>query len=107
MPKRTWPRLQFTLRAFLVFIALFMLWGGFHTNRSWKERAAAAALREEGMACSGGPELSGTGLMSNLKFSYDNVIHFLWREPYITDVTGCSTLEPAVAEAIASLPHLK
>jgi hypothetical protein len=50
-------RLRYSLRALLVFLTLFMLWGGYHTNRGWRERQAETLLTSAGARLERGANL--------------------------------------------------
>jgi hypothetical protein len=100
-------RLSYSLRALLVFITLFMLWGGYHANRGWKERAAEDVLRSHHASLTCGPKRSGTGFVSSLSFAYQKLIQFVWRERFITSVTIYRPLEPEMVDALCVLPHLQ
>lgn len=99
--------LRYTLRALLVFITLFMLWGGFHTNRSWKERAAEEILRDRGASFQYGPSPAGPDMRNRLVSAYSKVVQVVWQERFITQVEVHGSLEPEVVDAIVALPHLE
>jgi len=99
-------RLQFSLRSLLVFITLFMLWGGYHTNRCWKERAAEEVLRRHQASFIHGPKKSGAGFLSSLRFAYQKLVQLVWRERFITHVTMDAPLEPEAVDALCNLPHV-
>lgn len=99
-------RLSYSLRALLVFITLFMLWGGFHANRGWKERAAADALTKHGASLRWGRTRSTRTWFSPISTGYWRIVGFLWGERFITEVHVYS-LEPDVVDALCELPHLE
>jgi hypothetical protein len=100
-------RLRYTLRALLVFITLFMLWGGYHTNRSWKERAAVELLQRHHASLTYGPDRPGSDFASYVVFAYEKLAQFIWREPFVTRAKISAPLEPDVVEALCALPHAK
>jgi hypothetical protein len=99
-------RFRYTLRALLVFVTLFMLWGGYHTNRGIYERRAMALIIARGGSCSSHlrkPE----GIVGGIKYAYSRLVRFLWREPFTTHVHINSKLEPEVVSALLDFPHLE
>lgn len=107
MTERRKVRFRYTLRALLVFITLFMLWGGYHTNRSWKERAAEQFLRERGASFQYGRKYTGTDIRSRIAAAYEKLVQTVWRERLITFASVHGPLEPEVVDAIVALPHLE
>jgi hypothetical protein len=107
MTERRKPRrLRYTLRALFVFITLFMVWGGYHTNRSWKERAAEQVLREQGAVLGSDRTWAEHNLFARVSSIYDTVVRLVWRERFITRVQINSPLEESAIEALLALPHL-
>lgn len=100
-------RVRYTLRALFVFIALFMLWGGYHTNRSWKERAAEDVLRRHRVSFIYGPKRSGAGFVASVRFGYLKVVQLVWRERFITGVSIDANPSADIVDAILCLPHLE
>lgn len=97
-------RLRYTLRALLVFITLFMLWGGYHANRSWHEHRCERILLRGGLATLG--RETGSDELWIVR-QYRALVRALWKERYITSVSINADLTNEEAEAIASLPHLR
>lgn len=85
---RIW-RLRYSLRALLVFVTLFMVWGGYHANRGWKERQAETFLVSLGSKLQRGAYLP------------ISPYHF------IVDARVSSKLEPGVVRALSDLPYLR
>ena len=100
-------RLRYTLRALLVFVTLFCLWGGYETNRCIKERQAEETLKRRGASFDYGPKRSGTGLLASVQFYYQRLVQIVWRARFVTRASITSPLEPEVVAAIAALPHLE
>jgi len=100
-------RVRFTLRALFVFITLFMLWGGYHTNRGWKERAAENVLTKRGASCQYAKQTIEGDLIQRVAAVYGRVVQILWRERAVTYVSLDASLDAEVVEALASLPNLK
>ena len=96
-----------TLRALFVFITLFMLWGGYHTNRALKERNAVAVLRRHEASLGFVEMRSKTGFVADVARSYRRFVQLIWRQPSVTSVALVSTLdEDEVVDAISSLPRM-
>jgi hypothetical protein len=106
MAARRLIRFRYTLRALLVFITLFMLWGGYHTNRGWKERAALRVLRQNGASISRESGTNYAGLWGQICGAYRSVVSRLWGEELVTSV-HLYTLDPELIDAVVLLPHLK
>lgn len=100
-------RVRYTLRALFVFITLFMLWGGYHTNRGWKEREAERILGRHHSGCGYGPKKVGSGWISELRFAYLKLVQLVWRERFITQAMVNAPPEGEVLDAILALPHLE
>jgi hypothetical protein len=96
-------RLRYTLRALFVFVTLFALWGGYHTNRGWKERRAEAVLLRHSASLQYWPLESGDGFCGVLTSAYRKLVAWLWREQYIRTVELVSPLEPEIVDALAAL----
>jgi hypothetical protein len=100
-------RWRYSLRALLLFITLFMIWGGYHTNRSWNERHAERILAERGASFAYWTEPSGSTVWSNVQFGYRKIVEALWRERSIKHVTLNSPPDLAAVQAIVALPSLE
>jgi hypothetical protein len=105
MPRPRSLRLQYSLRALVIFITLFMIWGGYHANRGWKQRAAEAVLRRHEA------RISYLGrdhryLGNRLADTYGALVHALWGETHIHGVDVRSNLEAEVVEALIALPQM-
>src|SRR5687768_16063132 len=105
-----WPRsirFRYSLRALLVFLTLFALWGGYHTNRGMKERRALEVLRRhDGTSISVDSIRPREGMVAFMADAYKSVVRLVWREPFVTSVSICS-LDPSVTQAIQAMPHLE
>jgi hypothetical protein len=106
-PRRRKWGLRYSLRALLIFITLFMLWGGYHTNRSWKERAAEQILREHGASFGSDKPWVEHNVITYVSSAYDNVVRLIWQERFITRVQVKSPLDATIIEALIALPHLE
>ena len=100
-------RARYSLRALLVFITLFMLWGGYHTNRSWKERQAEEILRQRGATFGYGQYPTKGNVAERLIGAYWRFAGTLWGERNITIVHYQGSLDAKAADALLSLPSLK
>jgi len=100
-------RVRFTLRALLVFITLFMLWGGYHTNRSWNERVAERVLLRHRAMFSYAPRDLPRSAIDHLARTYERLVGFVWGDRRITSLSVNSRLESDVVAAICSLPQLE
>jgi hypothetical protein len=78
-------RFRYSLRALLVFITLFALWGGYHANRSFKDRRAELIL-----------------LRHRARLEFWEIQPY-WPERLISAVEVDSSLEPEVIDALAGL----
>jgi hypothetical protein len=96
-------RLQYTLRALVIGVTLFALWGGYHANRAIRERRAVEILTRQGARIErfGGP-------LWYLTYPHDYVVYRLWGEEFVTDVllNFDSPIEPEVVDALCSLDRL-
>ena len=106
-----WPksiRWRYSLRALLVFIALFAVWCGYHSERSYRERKAAEVLRARGarFVFHHGRDWDKS-LWNILRSAYPKLIETTWRDRYITSVRVVTTLDGEVAQAISQLPHVE
>jgi hypothetical protein len=99
-------RVRFTLRALFVFISLFMVWGGYHTNRALKERNAVAILRRRDASIGFVEMRNQRGFVGDITRHYRRLIQFIWRQPNVTSVALVSTLDDDVVNAIRSLPRM-
>jgi hypothetical protein len=97
-------RWRYSLRALLLFITLFMIWGRYHTNRSWKERYAERILAERGASFAYWTKPSGSTVWSNVQFGYRKIVKVLWRERSIKHVTLNSPPDLATVQAIVAIP---
>lgn len=105
MPGPRRIRLQYSLRALAIFITLFMIWGGYHANRGWKQRAAETVLqRHDAAIVYLGHDTRNLG--SYLVGYYKALMHKLWGDRHIAHVIVRSPLEPEVVEALIALPQM-
>jgi len=95
-------RFRYSLRALLVFITLFMLWGGFHAERGYRERQAQNVLKRRCVLHYGHRYtwLQPAGW-------YERIVQTIWREPCVTGVAIGPAPTSAEIAAIASLPQLQ
>jgi hypothetical protein len=105
-----WPRLlrfRFSLRALLVFITLFAIWGGYHANRGWKERRAEQVLQTKAQASfQYGHRRDVSNPLLAAAAGYEWIVRQLSLERYITRASVGSSLELEIVEALRCLPHL-
>ena len=104
-----WPRsirLQYSLRALAIFITLFMVWGGYHANRGWKQRAAEAILLRHEAAIYHGTGRIPHGFTDHVVDAYDGLVYALWGEGRVMEIDIKSSMEPKVVEALIALPRL-
>jgi hypothetical protein len=109
MPLIRSPRFRYTLRALLVFVTLFCLWGGYHANRAFKQRQARSVLLRYNASISSElewPEPPWDPLGA-LDYGYQRLVQTIWRDPYVTHVSVTSPLPPEVIDALGALPHLR
>jgi hypothetical protein len=99
-------RWRYSLRTLLVFITLFMLWGGYHAGRSWPERRAELVVRPWEVVLHRGPSPPNR-LVRYPVYAYQRLVQVLWGERFIGHVTLCVEPKPEAVEAIAALPNLK
>jgi|GEM_PF-3789038 hypothetical protein len=99
-------RLRYTLRALLVFITLFMLWGGYHANRAWRNRAAENILRRHGAQFSHVRSRVPRTALDHVGYAYRTIAEVVWGDRDITAVYTGSHLENEVVDAICDLPEL-
>ena len=105
-----WPRtirFRYTLRALLVFLTLFALWGGYHANRAIRERRAEKVLARRYASFMYGPKKSGSGWRSSVVFIYESLVQLLWRERFISYVSVSAPLDQEVLNALGTLPYLE
>jgi hypothetical protein len=100
-------RFRYTLRALLVGVTLFCLWGGFHSERAWREREAEKVLKRHHASIYGGPSQTGDGFVNKARFSYQKLVQLVWRERFITSVSVHAQPTPDMVEAVCALPHLE
>jgi hypothetical protein len=81
-------RFRYSLRALLVFITLFCLWGGWHADRSYRERRAEEALLRR-----------GANLCREAHIS-------IWRYRFVTELKIEGPLDHEVINSVANLPYL-
>lgn len=106
-----WPRsirFRYSLRALLVLLTLFAIWGGYHTNLGLKERSALEVFRGHGGAVISYDSLGrrGPSFLKAASDAYMRVVRLIWGEQFLTSVQVRS-LAPEVLEALDSLPHLQ
>jgi hypothetical protein len=105
-----WPRSlrwRYSLRSLFVVVTLFMIWGGYHANRGWKQRAAEETLRRHGAQVAYGTGRINQGVAETGMSLYQALVHRLWGERPVREVTLYSNLEPEVVDALAALPELQ
>src|SRR5688500_8487991 len=100
-------RFRYSLRALLVFITLFALWGGYHANRGWKERRASAVLRRYGATFRWADSTYAQGWLGLPKTGYWLLVGTLWGDTRIGNVQVFCPLNDELADALASLPALE
>ena len=114
-----WPkalRWRYSLRALFVFITLFMLWGGYHANRGWRQRAAEEILRKHGAVFGHGDcidlrtPIPGETKLGYLRRwvgkKYEETVHSLWGDCYIKCL-AVSIEDPEVIDAVEMLPQVE
>jgi Leucine Rich repeat len=99
-------RLQYSLRALAIFITLFMVWGGYHANRGWKQRAAEAVLLRHEAAIYHGTGRIPQGFTDHVVDAYQSLVYALWGEGRVMEIDIKSNMEPEVVEALIALPPL-
>jgi hypothetical protein len=104
MPLIRSPRFRYTLRALLVCVTLFCLWGGYHANRAIKERRAEQILQQAHATLNYGAKRTILGRAGEV---YQILVERVWREPNITRVSIHPNLTQSEADALVSLPHLQ
>ncbi len=82
-------RFRYTLRALLVFITLFALWGGYHANRAARERASERFLKDRG---------------ARLTYRPHGINLFRYR--FVGEVHQLAQFDGATARALRDLPFL-
>jgi hypothetical protein len=107
MPLIRSPRFRYTLRALLVFVTLFCLWGGYHANRAIRERQAAEVLIRHKATFATDPIRPSRGALDSIRLAYQGLVQLVWRERFITHVSIATKLEPEVVNAVIALPHLE
>jgi hypothetical protein len=100
-------RLRYTLRALLVFITLFMLWGGYHTNRSWKERAAEDVLKARGASLEFATHSFEGTIGEKLAAAYAMLVEAVWQDRSVSRVMLLAPMDPEVVDALCALSQLK
>jgi hypothetical protein len=100
-------RFRYSLRALLVFITLFALWGGYHANRSWQERNAVEVLRLHGGRFLQRGHYGGLDPLTQAGEYYRQLIQFIWGQPCICIAEISAELEPDVVDALRRLPYLE
>jgi hypothetical protein len=100
-------RFRFSLRALLVFLTLFAIWGGYHANEAIKERKAEEVLARYHASFMYGPKRAGSGIFSEIKFRYQKLIQLIWQRRFITYVSLAAPLDADLVDALDSLPHLE
>jgi hypothetical protein len=100
-------RFRYSLRALLVVITLFALWGGYHANRGWKERRALEVLQRHGAIVDLAHSIQGGGLIRSGKCLYWSLTGYLWNDRCIGQVQVYSPLDGELTNALANLPSLE
>lgn len=101
-----WPRairFRFSLRALLVFLTLFAIWSGYHTNRALKARRAVSVLHRYGASTDYLPDSYESSVLYAPWHFYQTLAGWIWHEPRISHVAIDSQLEADVLEALISL----
>src|SRR5262245_23720068 len=99
-------RLRYTLRALLVFITLFMVWGGHHANRAWRNHAIENVLRRHGASFSHVRASTPTTALDHLARTYRKIAEFVWRDLPVTALDTPAHLDSELVDAICDLPEL-
>lgn len=102
-----WIPKSYSLRTLLILITLFMLWGGYHTNRGWRIRASLAVLRNHHLSVAIEPTRKPHDIASRIRYAYLTLIHTLWGDAIVPQVHVASKLDPAVVKALNDLPDLQ
>jgi len=108
MPLQRLLRFRYSLRALLVFITLFALWGGYHANRGWKQRHSEQILlatREASILYR--DRWNRRNPLQAVAATYAWVVDKLWGDRIVKSVSVKSDLPPDVAQAIGSFGHLE
>jgi hypothetical protein len=100
-------RFRYSLRALLVFITLFALWGGYHGNRAWRERKAELVLLNADASFQYEQFHYLNGFGGRLSRAYITLVKTMWRERFITRVDINAEVTPIIAIALSELPHLE
>jgi hypothetical protein len=82
-------RFRYTLRALLVFITLFAIWGGYHANRAFRERRAERVLGRAGIDLVAEPGRA------------------IWPYRFIVAARRVPSLNEELAHALIDLPFLR
>lgn len=106
MARPRFIRFRYTLRALLAFVTLLCLWGGYHSERSWRERKAEEVLKRHGASFQYGPVSGGESAWSSTVFAYQKLVQSVWRERFITTVC-LGQPDDEVVEVACVLPHLR
>ena len=109
IPHKPWwrPRARFSLRGLLVCVTLFMLWGGYHTNRDREERAAAEFFQARGASIVYFPSRNCKSFVDRCSWCYTRVVQALWREPFIDHISVFGPMDDSEVDALTKLPHLQ
>jgi hypothetical protein len=99
-PKR---RFRYTLRALLVFITLFMLWGGYHSERAHRERAVEKLVTRHSL----GVGYASTTATFAPPIWYQRIVTSIWGERFIAGISFDEDITLADAKIVANLPNLK
>jgi hypothetical protein len=100
-------RVRYTLRALFVFITLFMLWGGYHTNRSWKERAAEEILQKRGASIQYAAHSFQGTFADRVGAAYAMLVEIVWQDRSVSRVMVFAPLDPEVTHALCALSQLR
>src|SRR5438309_2067073 len=101
-------RFRYTLRALLVFVTLFCLWGGYHANRGIKERRVEALIaRDSRFALQYGRRLDRPALQLTVLTSYDRLVRRVWGERGVTGIGVPSDIDAETMNALAALPSVE
>jgi hypothetical protein len=105
-PRRKWG-LRYSLRGLLIFITLFMLWGGYHTNRSWKERAAEEVLNRRGASIEYATLSFQGSFAERVSAAYAMLVETVWQDRSASRVMLLGRLDTEAVDALCMLSHLR
>jgi hypothetical protein len=111
MPLPRFLRFRFSLRALLVFLTLFGLWGGYHANHGWKERRAVEVLRIHDAGWSSLYSDDPHDRWYRTRLIYEAIVRKIWREQFLDRVSlrstgGLTWADDEVLDALDDIPNL-